>query len=87
MTSGVPLLLLPFSTDQFAGAQAVEAAGFGAALDPNSADVDELRAAAARLLDLPTEPRQRLARLSTSLTGYPGPSRALDAVRGTPRGT
>ena len=42
---GVPLLVLPFSTDQFAGAAAIERAGFGRALDPNRADVDELAAA------------------------------------------
>ena len=52
MTAAVPLLLLPFSTDQFAGAAAVEAAGFGAALDPNTASVEELRTAASGLLDL-----------------------------------
>ena len=40
--SGVPLVVLPFSTDQFAGAAAVERSGFGVALDPNAASVDEL---------------------------------------------
>ena len=40
--SGVPLLVLPFSTDQFAGAAAVERSGFGVALDPNAASVEEL---------------------------------------------
>ena len=36
LTAGVPLLLLPLSTDQFAGAAAIEDAGYGEALDPNS---------------------------------------------------
>jgi MGT family glycosyltransferase len=82
ITSGVPLLVLPFSTDQFAGAAAVEEAGFGVALDPNSASVDELREAAKRLLLLAGEPRHRLDRLSSSLTVRPGPQRAFEALRG-----
>ena len=83
LTAGVPLLLLPFSTDQFAGAAAVEEAGLGVALDPNTASVDELRAAAAHLLSLPGEARAELHRLSASLLGRPGPVRALDALRST----
>ncbi len=43
MTAAVPLLLLPFSTDQFAGAAAARSRGFGAALDPNTASVEKLR--------------------------------------------
>ena len=45
---GVPLLVLPFSTDQFAGAAAIERTGLGRALDPNAASVDELAEALAR---------------------------------------
>jgi hypothetical protein len=82
ITSGVPLLLLPFSTDQFAGAAAVEAAGLGVALDPNSASVQELREAASGLLSLAGEPRHRLDQLSSSLTVRPGPQRAFEALRG-----
>ena len=37
LTFGVPMLVLPFSTDQFAGAAAIERNGMGAALDPNAA--------------------------------------------------
>ena len=83
ITAGVPLVLLPFSTDQFAGAAGVEAAGFGAALDPNSASVDELRKAAADLLSLEGETRHRLDRLSSSLTAHAGPRRAFEALRGS----
>ena len=64
LTAGVPLLLLPLSTDQFAGAASVELAGLGEALDPNSATPDELRSAASRLLDLPPEPSAALAGLA-----------------------
>ena len=45
LTSGVPMLVLPFSTDQFAGAAALERAGVGVALDPNAASTADLRAA------------------------------------------
>ena len=43
LTCGVPMLVLPFSTDQFAGAAAVENAGVGEVLDPNAVTVAELR--------------------------------------------
>ena len=82
ITAGVPLLLLPFSTDQFAGAAAVEAAGFGSALDPNSASVDDLREAATGLLSLRAEIRHRLDRLSSSMTVHTGPQLAFETVRG-----
>lgn len=38
----VPLLVLPFSTDQFAGAAAIERTGAGRALAPNEATVEQL---------------------------------------------
>lgn len=41
----VPLLVLPFSTDQFAGAAAIETADRGLVLDPNTATPGELRRA------------------------------------------
>ncbi|MEP7036112.1 MAG: glycosyltransferase, partial [Actinomycetota bacterium] len=80
--SAVPLLLLPFSTDQFAGAAAVEAAGFGVGLDPNSASVDDLREAATGLISLQAEARRRLDRISSSMTVHTGPRRAFEAMRG-----
>lgn len=82
ITAGVPLLLLPFSTDQFAGAAAVETAGYGAALDPNCASVSELREAAVGLLALRGETRRRLDGLSASMTARTGPERAFKAMRG-----
>jgi zeaxanthin glucosyltransferase len=87
MTSGVPLLLLPFSTDQFAGAAAVERAGFGLALDPNSATADELRGAAARLLVLDGDARARLDRLGASLRAGAGQRRAYRALLSVPAAT
>jgi UDP:flavonoid glycosyltransferase YjiC (YdhE family) len=49
---GVPLLVLPFSTDQFAGAAAVERVGVGRALDPNAATAAELAAALTAVREL-----------------------------------
>ncbi|MDN5766444.1 MAG: glycosyltransferase [Humibacillus sp.] len=80
LTAGVPLVLLPLSTDQFAGAAALEQAGFGEALDPNAATSSDIRAAAGRLLALDGDPRWRLESLSTSLRGRPGAERALHAI-------
>ena len=80
LTAGVPLVLLPLSTDQFAGAAALEQAGFGEALDPNAATSSEIRAAAGRLIALAGNPRQRLDALAASLGDRPGAGRALEAV-------
>ncbi|WP_233255570.1 glycosyltransferase [Naasia lichenicola] len=80
MTYGVPLLVLPFSTDQFAAAEALERVGFGQALAPNAASVDELAAAIGRIIDLPGEARARLDGLSASLRDVPGRDRAYAAL-------
>lgn len=80
MTAGVPLVVLPFSTDQFAGAAALEDAGFGVACAPNTATVDELARAVSSALALPDEAAQRLAGLSESLRQTPGRIRAFDAL-------
>lgn len=80
LTSGVPLLLLPLSTDQFAGAAAIEDAEFGEVLDPNAATPDEIRAAALRVLSPEPGTRARLARLSEELTTRPGALRAQEVM-------
>jgi len=77
MTSGVPLVVLPFSTDQFAGAAAIERAGFGVALDPNRASVAELRAAVEQVMaDRPAG----LVAVSRELQARPGAERAFAAL-------
>jgi MGT family glycosyltransferase len=53
LTAGVPMVVLPFSTDQFAGAAAIEASGLGAALDPNAVTPAAVRAAVRAVLDGP----------------------------------
>jgi zeaxanthin glucosyltransferase len=86
MTAGVPLLVLPFSTDQFAGAAALEDAGIGLSLDPNTATPEELRGAAAALLGLGGEPRARLTAISAALAEESGPRRAYAALQAVPSG-
>ena len=82
MTMGVPLVVLPFSTDQFAGAAALEDAGFGVVLPPNTATVAELANAVLWALDLPARPA--LATLSAGLRQEAGSRRAFSAVTSVP---
>ena len=84
LTASVPLLLLPLSTDQFAGAAAIERAGIGEALDPNAATPDDLAAAARRLLALDGAPRDRLDRIGSDLVRTLGAQRAHDILTNTP---
>ncbi|SOC56697.1 glycosyltransferase [Ornithinimicrobium cerasi] len=84
LTAGVPLLVLPLSTDQFAGAAALERTGLGETLDPNTASPEDLRGAAGRLLSLPDPAASRLARLADDLTREPGPARAYARLTTSP---
>ena len=79
LTSGVPMVLLPFSTDQFAGAAAVQNAGMGVALDPNAATAGELVSAIRLLLDGGI--RLAAADLGAELRSAPGPELARAAMR------
>ena len=83
--SGVPLLVLPFSTDQFAGAATVERAGIGLSLDPNVATVDELTDALRTLLraDDPVIDRRLLRRIAGRQAERPGPQVAYEALAGS----
>ncbi|MEO7198566.1 MAG: glycosyltransferase [Solirubrobacterales bacterium] len=78
LTYGVPLLVLPFSTDQFAVAADLERAGLGRAADPNRVTQVEIRAAVGSLLDDPY--RSAAADLGTALRADPGPVRARRAL-------
>lgn len=67
---GVPLLVLPFSTDQFAGAAAIERTGVGRALDPNAAGVDDLVDALRAVGELAGSPLLRsIARAQAARSG------------------
>jgi zeaxanthin glucosyltransferase len=78
--AGVPLVVLPFSTDQFAGAASIERAGFGVALDPNAASVDDLAGALDRVLDLDAVARARLDVAAAHQASRPGPEIAYEAL-------
>ena len=80
LTAAVPSLVLPLSTDQFAGAAALEAAGYAEVLDPNAASPEQIRDAVLRLRGLSGTPRTRLDELSGRLTETPGPVRAREAL-------
>jgi zeaxanthin glucosyltransferase len=82
LTAGVPLLVLPLSTDQFAGAAAVEEGGVGLCLDPNAATPAGIRAAVENLLS-PNGIRDDATELGASLREVPGAQRAHEAVSAT----
>ena len=78
LTAGVPMLVLPFSTDQFAGAAAAVDAGVGLALDPNVASPAELAAAVSELLDGPSA--GAAAALGSALRARPGRDVAFSSI-------
>ena len=80
LTAGVPLVALPFSTDQFAGAAAIESAGAGVALDPNAVVAWMIGAAVARAASPPVA--GVAASLGEELRREAGPARARRALGG-----
>jgi len=80
LTAGVPMLVLPFSTDQFAAAAALEDVGYGEVLDPNAAASADIREVVRRLLAPDPDVRTGLRALSDQLTANPGPVRARTAL-------
>ncbi|MGC5224802.1 glycosyltransferase [Micromonospora sp. DT81.3] len=77
---GVPLLVLPFSTDQFAGAAAIERTGTGLALDPNAASVEELAEAIRHIGELEAAERALLDALAREQRRRPGPAIAYEVL-------
>jgi UDP:flavonoid glycosyltransferase YjiC (YdhE family) len=75
---GVPMLVLPFSTDQFTGAAAIESGNLGLVLDPNAATADQLRLAAQALLR--GETARWAADLGATLRHKPGRQIAFEAL-------
>jgi zeaxanthin glucosyltransferase len=81
LTFGVPMLVLPFSTDQFDGAAAVERGLAGVALDPNTAPRPLIAGAARGLL---RNPPPAPGFMGSLLRAQPGPELAYDAMRALP---
>ncbi len=83
LAHGVPLLVLPFSTDQFDGAAAIEQHLAGLALDPNRSSRALIAGSVRGLLDRPPlVPRLIASRLRAA----PGPEVAYAAMTPDPRG-
>lgn len=78
VAAGVPMVVLPFSTDQFAGGAAIERAGVGAVLAPNSLTVESLRSAVENLLA--SNAGERMVDAATQSTRDGGPRRAAMAI-------
>ena len=78
LSCGVPLLVAPFSTDQFAGAEDVRRAGLGDVFDPNTTTAVEIGLRARRVLE-GGAPRHA-AQLGERLRAVPGPALAADLI-------
>lgn len=78
LTAGCPMVVLPFSTDQFVIAADLERAGLAVALDPNRATVDEI-VDAVRSACSP-DARERSLACATALRRTPGPDIAIDRL-------
>ncbi len=81
--AGVPMIVLPMSTDQFAGAAAIERAGIGIALDPNTVTAEQLRDAVLTITSDQTS--ERIAAVADSVRLDGGPTAAVHAIAGTRR--
>ncbi len=62
------------------GAAAVERSGFGVALDPNTASVEELAVGLTAAMALNNEARTRLDAIAARQAAEPGPERAFEAL-------
>ena len=78
VAAGVPMVVLPFSTDQFAGGAAIERAGVGAVLAPNSLTPESLRSAVEGLQA--SNAGDRMAGVATECARDGGPRRAAQAI-------
>ena len=76
--SGVPMVVLPMSTDQFAGARAIEKAGIGIVLDPNQVTAESLRDAVEAVLA--SSATQRIRELAQSIAKVGGAAAAAAAI-------
>lgn len=78
VAAGVPMVLLPFSTDQFAGAASIERAGMGAVLAPNSLTPEALASAVDGLLT--SNAGAKVADVADEISRNGGPQRAAQAI-------
>jgi zeaxanthin glucosyltransferase len=76
--AGVPMVVMPMSTDQFAGAAAIERSGLGVVLDPNSLTAADLVAAVNAVLA--SDAPNRADAVADAIARDGGPSRAVRAI-------
>ncbi len=80
LTAGVPLLVGPLSTDQFAGGADLESAGLGRVFDPNFDDAATIAVLARQVLEGPAA--ERVAELGSGLRANPGSEQAARLIEG-----
>ncbi|MBC7518781.1 MAG: glycosyltransferase family 1 protein [Microbacteriaceae bacterium] len=83
LTFGVPMVVLPFSTDQFAGAASIVAAGVGESFDPNTVTCAQLQSAIDRLLNPSENLRYTLDSVRQTLNDATGATVAYAAITAT----
>lgn len=82
LDNGLPLVVAPFSTDQFAGAESLRRAGLGRVIDPNRSTPADIADAVEQALTRPC--RDRASRFGAELRRDPGPERAVRLLRQLP---
>ena len=80
LDAGVPMVVLPFSTDQFAIAADLERTGLGVALDPNATGAADVAEAMASIVA--PDVVAHAAALGRGLRDRPGPEVAADRLMG-----
>lgn len=78
VSAGVPMVVLPFSTDQFAGAASIERAGIGRVLAPNDLRAEDLVAAVDAVHRSPAP--GRVAAIARQIARRGGAAMAADAL-------
>lgn len=76
--AGTPMVVLPFSTDQFAGAAAVERAGLGSVLAPNTLTAEALVEAVAVLMR--SDAADRARSVAAAIAGAGGARAGAEAI-------
>lgn len=79
LRAGAPMVVAPFSTDQFAGAEALSRAGLARVIDPNASSPSRIAETLDRVLR-EKGPRRRAARLGRRLRSREGPERAVELL-------
>lgn len=80
LTRGVPLVIAPFSSDQFASAADIERYNMGTVIDPNTSSVPDIQNAMDRAL----REVERVSKLGSKLRAEPGAAKAWSLMKQMP---